>query len=111
MPSHSHAESVTSTLSTMMDLLNDDQDKSINNSFSSDASVYSVTSDDFKKQITVLIHNESLSIENLKSRAQALITTLSSDATYNIPLYGDPEFKETTKLHSTLEAILLILRR
>jgi hypothetical protein len=105
MTSHNRMDSTTSNWSTLTEL-SDGRGRSSDNSFSSDASAYSVTSDDFKQQITVLIQNESLSIENLQSRAQALITTLSSDASYNAPLYGDLEFKETTKLHRILEALL-----
>jgi hypothetical protein len=106
MPSHSRAESVASTLSTMTDLSNDDRNKSVDNSFSSDASVYSATSDDFKKQISVLIQDESLKIEKLESRSQILIATLRDSASFNAPPYGDAEFKERHKLHRTLDAML-----
>jgi hypothetical protein len=102
MPSHSRAESVASTLST----LTDDRDRSVDNSFSSDSSVHSATSDDFKKQITVLIQDESLKIEKLESRAQTLIATLSNNPTLNAPPYGDAEFREQHRLHRTLDAML-----
>jgi hypothetical protein len=90
----------------MTDLSNDDRNKSVDNSFSSDASVYSATSDDFKKQISVLIQDESLKIEKLESRSQILIATLRDSASFNAPPYGDAEFKERHKLHRTLDAML-----
>jgi len=90
----------------MTDLSNDDRNRSVDNSFSSDASVYSATSDNFKKQITVLIQDESLKIEKLESRAQTLIATLRDNATFNAPPYGDAEFREQHKLHRTLNAML-----
>jgi hypothetical protein len=106
MPSHTRAESVASTLSTMTDLSNDDRNRSVDNSFSSDASAYSATSDDFKKQITVLIQDESLKIVKLESRAQTLIATLRDNAAFNAPPYGDAEFRDQHKLHQTLDAML-----
>jgi hypothetical protein len=41
--SFGHVESIASTLSTMSDLLNDDRNRTVDNSFSSDVSVYSVS--------------------------------------------------------------------
>ena len=105
MPSHSWGGSVASTLSAMTDLSNNDRN-SIDNSFYSDASVYSATSNDFKKQITVLIQEESLKIKKLESRAQTLIVTLRDNATFDVPPYSDAKFREQHKLHWTLDAML-----